>query len=197
MEEYKSLTNVEQTIVYFLVWREMVGENEWYEEGIKKLANDLNRHVKSIRDVIKKLKEKNMITTQKNQNTIWIKQTLSEEELYSRMAFISDMYNQPQSLQELKEDLKKEIVRLEEELLVKKEVIARKQEENRIRELVIKRITDKDIEKFVERIFSSRTYGNVNKSLEEFIRDELTLFRAEMFSKYGESNSVEDFIQAN
>ncbi|MCG3254323.1 MAG: hypothetical protein H7648_10805 [Candidatus Heimdallarchaeota archaeon] len=138
-----------------------------------------------------------MITTQKNQNTIWIKQTLSEEELYSRMAFISDMYNQPQSLQELKEDLKKEIVRLEEELRVKKETKVRKQEENRIRESVIKKITDKDIEKFVERIFSSRTYGNVNKSLEEFIRDELTLFRSEMFSKYGESNSEEDFIQAN
>ena len=197
MEEYKPLTNVEQTIVYFLVWREMMGENEWYEEGIKKLANDLRRHIKSIREAIKKLKEKNMITTQKNQNTIWIKQTLSEEELYSRMAFISDLYNQPQSLQELKEDLKKEIVRLEEELWVKKETIARKQEENRIRESVIKQITDKDIEKFVERIFSSRTYGNVNKSLEEFIRDELTLFRAEMFSKYGESNSEEDFIQAN
>lgn len=197
MEEYKPLTNVEQTIVYFLVWREMMGENEWYEEGIKKLANDLRRHIKSIREAIKKLKEKNMITTQKNQNTIWIKQTLSEEELYSRMAFISDLYNQPQSLQELKEDLKKEIVRLEEELWVKKETIARKQEENRIRESVIKQITDKDIKKFVERIFSSRTYGNVNKSLEEFIRDELTLFRAEMFSKYGESNSEEDFIQAN
>ena len=197
MEEYKPLTNVEQTIVYFLVWREMMGENEWYEEGIKKLANDLRRHIKSIREAIKKLKEKNMITTQKNQNTIWIKQTLSEEELYSRMAFISDLYNQPQSRQELKEDLKKEIVRLEEELWVKKETIARKQEENRIRESVIKQITDKDIEKFVERIFSSRTYGNVNKSLEEFIRDELTLFRAEMFSKYGESNSEEDFIQAN
>ena len=197
MEEYKPLTNVEQTIVYFLVWREMMGENEWYEEGIKKLANDLRRHIKSIRDAIKKLKVKNMITTQKNQNTIWIKQTLTEEELYSRMAFISDMYNQPQSLQELKEDLKKEIVRLEEELWVKKETIARKQEENRIRESVIKQITDKDIEKFVERIISSRTYGNVNKSLEEYIRDELTLFRAEMFSKYGESNSEEDFIQAN
>lgn len=197
MEEYKPLTNVEQTIVYFLVWREMMGENEWYEEGIKKLANDLRRHVKSIRDAIKKLKKKNMITTQKNQNTIWIKQTLSEEELYSRLAFISDMYNQPQSLQELKEDLKKEIVRLEGELRVKKETIVRKQEENRIRESVIKQITDKDIEKFVERIFSSRTYANVNKSLEEFIRDELSLFRAEMFSKYGESNSEEDFIQAN
>lgn len=196
MDEYKPLTNVEQTIVYFLVWREMMGENDWYEEGIKKLGNDLRRHIKSIRDAIKKLKKKNMITTQKNQNTIWIKQTLSEEELYTRMAFISDMYNQPQSLQELKEDLKKEIVRLEEELLVKKEVIARKQEENRIRESVIKQITDKDIEKFVERIFSSRTYVNVNKSLEEFIRDELTLFRAEMFSKYGESNSEENFIQA-
>ena len=197
MEEYKPLTNVEQTIVYFLVWREMMGENEWYEEGIKKLANDLRRHIKSIRDAIKKLKKKNMITTQKNQNTIWIKQTLSEEELYSRMAFISDMYNQPQSLQELKEDLKKEIVRLEGELRVKKETIVRKQEENRIRESVIKQITDKDIEKFVERIFSSRTYANVNKSLEEFIRDELSLFRGEMFSKYGESNSEEDFIQAN
>jgi len=197
MEEYKPLTNVEQTIVYFLVWREMMGENEWYDEGIKKLANDLRRHIKSIRDAIKKLKKKNMITTQKNQNTIWIKQTLSEEELYSRMAFISDMYNQPQSLQELKEDLKKEIVRLEEELRVKKETIVRKQEENRIRESVIKQITDKDIEKFVECIISSRTYANVNKSLEEFIRDELSLFRAEMFSKYGESNSVEDFIQAN
>lgn len=197
MEEYKPLTNVEQTIVYFLVWREMMGENEWYEEGIKKLANDLRRHIKSIRDAIKKLKKKNMITTQKNQNTIWIKQTLSEEELYSRMAFISDMYNQPQSLQELKEDLKKEIVRLEEELRVKKETIVRKQEENRIRESVFKQITDKDIEKFVERIISSRTYANVNKSLEEFIRDELSLFRAEMFSKYGVSNSEEDFIQAN
>lgn len=197
MEEYKPLTNVEQTIVYFLVWREMMCENEWYEEGIKKLANNLRRHIKSIRDAIKKLKKTNMITTQKNQNTIWIKQTLSEEELYSRMAFISDMYNQPQSLQELKEDLKKEIVRLEEELRVKKEAIARKQEENRIRESAIKQITDKDIEKFVECIISSRTYANVNKSLEEFIRDELTLFRAEMFSKYGESNSEEDFIQAN
>ncbi|MHA1185318.1 MAG: hypothetical protein ACTSXA_10055 [Candidatus Heimdallarchaeota archaeon] len=187
METYKPLTIVEQTIVYFLVWREMMGENEWYEGGIKNLASDLKRHIKSIREAIIKLQEKNMITTQKKQNFIWIKQTLSEEELYTRMAFISEMYEQPKSIQELKEDLEKEIERLEEELRLKKEIITQKQEEIRIRELVVSQISNEDIEKFVDRIIASRTYVNVNKSLEEFIKDEIAIFREEMFSKYEEN----------
>jgi len=183
MEEYQQLTIMEQTIIYFLVWREMMGEDEWYEKGIKDLSIVLKRNIKSIREAIKKLKEKNMITTQKNQNT------------YSRMAFIMHMDNPSQSLQELEEDLKKEIKRLDEEIAEKKEIIAQQQEEDRIRELVVNQISDNDIEKFVDRIIASRTYVNVNKSLEEFIKDEIAFFREEMFSKYGESKGEEDLTQ--
>ncbi|MHA1761861.1 MAG: hypothetical protein ACTSXA_14715 [Candidatus Heimdallarchaeota archaeon] len=172
-----------------------MGEDEWYEKGIKDLSIVLKRNIKSIREAIKKLKEKNMITTQKNQNTFWIKQTLSEDELYSRMAFIMHMDNPSQSLQELEEDLKKEIKRLDEEIAEKKEIIAQQQEEDRIRELVVNQISDNDIEKFVDRIIASRTYVNVNKSLEEFIKDEIAFFREEMFSKYGESKGEEDLTQ--
>jgi len=172
MEEYQQLTIIEQTI-------EMMGENEWYEEGIKDLSIVLKRNIKSIREAIKKLKEKNMITTQKNHNTLWIKHTLTDDELYSRMAFTSHMFCYPVSMQELEEELEKEILMLDEEAWIKEEELAKKYEENRNVELAIKKVSDRDFEKLADQIVVKTTYVNVNMSHREKISYELDVFRAE------------------
>lgn len=185
MKECPILRNVEQTLIFFFVWREMNGKSDWYENGIKELASGVKRHEKSVRNAIKSLQEKNLITTQKNDNTIWVKHTLSDEELYSRMAFISYAFCQPQSIQELEEDLNQEIIRLEEEIILSKEEIERKEEQIRIRDFAIQQVNQDDIEIFVDRILADRTFANAGKTIEKFIKDELEIFREEMFSKYG------------
>jgi len=197
MIEYTILRNVEQTIIFFFVWREMNGESGWYENGIKELASVVKRHEKSVRKAIESLQEMNLITTQKNNNTIWVKHTLSDDELYSRMAFISYVFYQPQSIQELEEDLNQEIIRLEEEIILSNEEIERKEEQIRIRDFVIQHVNQEDIEIFVDRILADRTYANASMTFEELIKDKLEIFREEMFSKYGGTEDDGEIILYN
>lgn len=194
---FQQLTNVEQEIVLFFVFRVMIDEEEWFENGIKELAEHVKRHEKSVAKAVDSLEAKNMVVTQKNYNKIKIKHILSDEELFTRMAFISHMFCSPQSLQELQEDLERENKRLTEEIKIYEEVLAAKQKEERIIESVTQQVTDKDLEDLANRILKDRTFSNVNKQLEEIIRDELILFRAEMFSKYGGINEEENPLQSS
>lgn len=175
----------------------MIDEEEWFENGIKELAEHVKRHEKSVAKAVNSLEAKNMVVTQKNYNKIRIKHTLSDEELLTRMAFISHMFCSPQSLQELQEDLERENKRLTEEIKIYEEVLAAKQKEERIIESVTQQVTDKDLEALANRILKHRTYSNVNKQLEEIIRDELTLFKADMFSKYGGIDEEESSPQCS
>lgn len=195
MKEQLFLRPVEQSIIFFFVWREMNDESNWYEKGIKTLAKEINRHEKSVWKAIDTLQEMNLIITQKNQNTTWVKHTLSDEELYSRMAFINYIFCQPQAFQELKNDLNQEIARLEDEIRIAVEDIVRKEEQNRIRNSVIQQITRKDIELFADSILADKTFSNVNKTFKEIIENELERFREVMFSKYGGKEEGWEIIQ--
>ncbi len=179
------LTNVEQSIVYFFLWRIINLEDDWFEGGIKNLAQKLGRHEKSIANSIKSLESKKMIATSKIKNRVCLKLSLSDDELYSRLAFISDTFCAPISIQDLKEDLENENKRLEEEIKKYDKLLSIQKEEDRIIESVAKQISRKDIEELANRIVVTRTYANINKTLDEIIREELENFRAKMFSKYG------------
>jgi len=194
MIEHSLLRSVEQSIVLFFVLREMEGKGRCYNKGIKELANEIGRHEKSVRNAIDSLQEMKLITTQKNQNVIMLEHTLSDEELYSRMAFIDYMLSQSQPFQELKNDLNQEITRLEEEIELAKEEIARKEEQNKRREKVIQQITTDDIEVLVDRLLAERTYENVNMTNEAKIEDDLERFRVKMFSKYGGADEREEVM---
>ncbi|MHA1124371.1 MAG: hypothetical protein ACTSQX_01965 [Candidatus Heimdallarchaeota archaeon] len=175
----------------------MNGESSWYKKGINSLAKEIDRQKKSVKKAVDSLQEKNMISTQKEEGTIWIKHTLSDEELNTRMAFISDVFCQPQSLQELIKDLNNEIERLEDEIKLTEEKIAEEREENKIMESVIKRITSDDLEKFARCLVAERTNINVSKSIEEFIKDELTSFRTKIFIKYAGTDKGGELINFN
>lgn len=194
MNEYIILSPIEQSIVFFFVWREMVGINGWYEKGIKALAKQIDRNEKSVRKAIDSLVEMSLLSTQKNQNVVWVKHTLSNEELYSRMAFIDYMLSQSQPFQELKIDLEQEIARLEEEIELAKEEVARKEEQNKLKEKVIQQITSEDIEMLVDRLLAERDFVNANMTNEERIKYEIEKFREEMFSKYGGEKNTEDIM---
>ena len=194
MNEYIVLSPIEQSIVFFFVWREMVGKNSWYEKGIKALAKQIKRNEKTVRIAIDSLEEMNLLSTQKKQNIIWVKHTLSKEELYSRMAFIDYMVSQSQPFQELKSDLEQEITRLDEEIELAKEEIARKEEQNKIKEKVIQQITLEDLEILVDRLLAERNFENANMTNEDKIKYELEKFREEMFSKYGGEKNTEDIM---
>ncbi|HUU78652.1 MAG TPA: hypothetical protein VMX55_09910 [candidate division Zixibacteria bacterium] len=194
MNKYSILRPIEQSIVFFFVWREISGINGWYEKGIKALAKQINRNEKSVREAIDTLEEMSFLTTQRNQNVIWIKHTLSNEELYSRMAFIDYMLSQSQPFQELKKDLEQEIARLEEEIELAKEEVVRKEEQNKLREKVIQQITSEDIEILVDRLLAERSFENANMTNEDKIRNEIEKFREEMFSKYGGEKNTDDII---
>lgn len=167
---------------------------EWYNGGIKELALKLDRHEKSLANAIYSLESKELIIAFKSKNKTRIKLNLTDDELYSRLAFISDEFCKHKSIQELKEDLENEIQRLVEEIENCDKLLTDKIEEDRVIESVIKQITSNDIKKLADRIVRIRTFSNINKTLEEIIVEELALFRSDMFSKYGnviEKNSLE------
>jgi len=190
-EKISLLTNVESEIIFYFVWMEMIGIKGWFEKGIKGLALDLKRHEKSIANALDTLENKKIIVTQKVHNNIWIKQTLSEEELNTRIAFIDHLFCNSRSMQELKSDLEGEINRLKEEKNLSEIILRRKQKENEMVESVIKQITDMDLQVLVNEILVKRDYSNINIPFEEIIHNGLAFFRADMFTKYGEIDEEE------
>jgi len=193
-EKFRKMNKVEQTIVLFFIWREMNGEKKWYEGGCKELARQIKRSEKSVRDALKLLIERKMVKIQKNSKKLWIKLTLSDEELNTRMIFSSEMFCLLESKQDLKIDLERENKRLDEEIKNYKEKSIEVQIEKQQIETILQKITSEDLRKLANRILVERTWVNVNKSLEEIIEIELLLFRDEMFCKYGEQ---EDEILQN
>ena len=195
---FVKMSKVEQSIVYFLLLRKINLEDDWFDEGFKMLGKKLGRHEKSITRSVKSLESKGMLITSKNVNRINIRLSLSDDELYTRLAFISDVFSNPKSLQELTEDLENEIKRLEEEIKQYEEMLLIRKEEEKIIESVIEQIAEKDVGELAERIVVTRTFANVNKTLDEIIREELENFRAKIFLKYGNidvNNPPETILQ--
>jgi len=188
------LRPVEQSIILFFVLLELNGKGRGYTKGIKALAVEIGRHEKSVQNAIDSLRDKGLLTTQKNQNTVRIEHTLSDEELYSRMAFIDYLFCYSRPIQELENDLTQEIARLEEEVELAKEEIVRKEVQNRIRDFVIQQISQEDIELLTNRILAERTFETADKTVEGIIEFELGRFREEMFSKYGGGDETEDVM---
>lgn len=168
----------------FLVWRVVVGEGEWFDSGLKELAKCVNRHEKSIGDAVKSLEIKQMIRIEKNENRKCIKQTLSNDELYTRMTLIDPVFCNSQSIHELREDLNREIERIENEILLTKEINVINNEKDSMIDSIIKQVNDVDFDELISNM-KMRTYSNSNKSSNEIIKDALEVFRGEVFAKYG------------
>lgn len=182
----KQLTNVEADIIRYLVWKVLVGDDDWFKDGLKELSSNVCRHEKSITGAITTLEAKGMIKTEKNGNKIWLKHTLTNDELYTRIAFIDPLLCNTKSMQELQVNLLREIERLEEEIRRTKEVNVRNQVKDKIIDLIIKQGANEETDELVDN-FEKRTYSNINKSIDEIIEDALQTFRQEMFGKYDES----------
>lgn len=180
----EELTNVEVDVITYLVWRVMVGEDEWFNKGLKELANNVNRHEKSISDAVKSLEAKGMIQTEKKGRRLRIKHTLTNDELYTRIAFIDSMFCNVQSIKELQEDLIREIERIKEDIIITKEINFVKQENDKIIDTAIQQITNAEIDELLDN-FVKRTYANSNKLIQEIVKDALQNFREEVFGKYG------------
>ncbi len=185
-ESYKKSTNVEADVIRYLVWREIIGEEGWFEKGLKELACCVGRHEKSIGEAVKLLEAKGMIQKEKNDNKLWIKHTLTNDELYTRMAFIDPMFCNTESMHEFRSDLLNEIKRLEEEIITTKEANARNQGRETIIDAVLGEVTESNIDKLVTN-FEELTYENSNKSHDECIMDALETFRDDVFSKHEET----------
>ena len=186
IEEYTHLTNVEADIIRYLVWRVITREGEWFEHGLKELACCVKRHKKSIGRAINSLEKKGMIRTKKEEKMLWIKHTLTNDELNTRIAFIDPIFCNAQSIQELHSDLLSEIERFENEITVTNEINVRKQR----KEIVIDTILDQELEFAIDELvknFDVLTYANCNKSLDERIEDALQIFRVEVFGKQEET----------
>ncbi len=183
---YKQLSNVEADIIRYLIWRVLVGEDVWFEDGLKELSSYVNRHEKSITSAITTLETKGMIKTEKKGNKIWLKHTLTNDELYTRMAFIDSLFCNTKSMQELQVNLLREIERLEEEIRRTKEINVRNQVKDKIIDSVIKQGANEEIDELVD-YFGKRTYSNINKSIDEIIEDALQKFSEVIFGKYDES----------
>lgn len=182
VESYKQLTNVEADVIRYFVWREIIGEEGWFKKGLKELACCVKRHEKSIGKTVKSLQAKGMIQKEKNDNKLWIKHTLTNDELYTRMAFIDPMFCNTQSMHEFRSDLLSEIKRLEEEIVTTKEANARNQEREIIIDAVLEEVTESNIDELVTN-FAELTNANSNKSFDERIMDALETFRGDVFSK--------------
>ena len=189
--KYEHLTNVEADIIWFLVQREIEGKKGWYRYGRKELANEIQRHEKSIVKAMEKMQVKGKITTKKMANKIWIKQTLSTNELNSRIAFIDPIFCCTESEQELEEILEKEIHHLEKEIKLAKETNQENQELDREIDNILKRITERDITE-LEKKFTERTYENSNDTAEVIVTKALQNFREEIFAKYGERGGEQE-----
>ena len=181
---YEHLTNVEADIIWFLIERVIEGKKGWYRKGRKELANEIERHEKSLVTAIEKLENKGKIATKKIENKIWLKQTLSTNELNSRIAFVNLLFCCTESEQELEEMLEKEIESLEKEIARTKEENQEKQELDNEIDSLLKKITEKDIAD-LEQKFAIRTYENSNDTAEVIVTKTLQHFREEMFEKYG------------
>ena len=182
IERNKQLTNVEADVIRYLVWRVITREGEWFEKGLKELACCVKRHKKSIGKAINSLEEKGMIRTEKNDNKLWIKHTLTNDELNTRIAYIDPIFSNAQSKQELLSDLLSEIERLETEIAITNEVNAGKQKREMVIDAVLNQVSESDIDELVKNFLVS-TYANCNKSLDERIMDALYTFRDEVFGK--------------
>lgn len=163
-----------------------MGEDVWFEDGLKELSSYVNRHEKSITSAITTLETKGMIKTEKKGNKIWLKHTLTNDELYTRMAFIDSLFCNTKSMQELQVNLLREIERLEEEIRRTKEINVRNQVKDKIIDSVIKQGANEEIDELVD-YFGKRTYSNINKSIDEIIEDALQKFSEVIFGKYDES----------
>ena len=167
----------------YFVWRVVIGDEEWFSYGLKDLARRVSRHKKSIGKAVDKLKAKGMIQTEKRKNKLGIKHTLSNDELYTRMAFIDPMFCNVQSMHELQNDLTKEIERLEDEIVLTKEVNIINKEKDKQIDSIIRQVNDSDIDVLIENM-AKRTYANSNKLPDEIIKDAFQAFREEVFGKY-------------
>lgn len=180
IERYKQLTNVEADTIRYFVWRMITREEEWFEKGLKELACCIKRHKKSIGKAIDSLEKKGMIRTEKKDNKLWIKLTLTNDELNTRIAYIDPMFCNAQSIQELQSDLLSEIERLEKEIIVTIEVNVRKQKKEMVIDTILDQVSETDIEELV-RSFVELTYANSNMSQDERIEKALDAFRTDVF----------------
>lgn len=185
-ESYKQMKNVEADVIRYLVWREIIGKEGWFEKGLEELACCISRHKKSIGEAVKSLEAKGMVQKEKNGNKLWIKHTLTNDELYTRMAFIDPMFCNTESMHEFQSDLLNEIKRLEEEIVVTKEVNARNQGREIIIDAALEDVNEANIDELVKN-FEEFTYANSNKSHDECIMDALETFRGDVFSKHEET----------
>ncbi len=191
IDNFERLNKVEVEIIWFFVLREIKGEGEWYVRGRKGLACEINRHEKSVAVAIDSLIEKEKMITKKKENKLWIKHTLTNNELYSRMAFIDPCFCYAESEQELKTDLLKEIGRIEKEIVLTKEFNNNYQEQDKEIDTILQKITEGDIVELVEN-FSKTTYENSNSSTEEIVEEALQNFRIGVYANYDEGIGREE-----
>lgn len=182
---YQKLTNVEADVIRYFIWREIIGEDEWFKDGMKELALSIKRHKKSIAKAIATLEAKGMIRTEKSSNRLCVKHTLCNDEVYTRMAFIDPMFCYAQSVQELREELQEEINRLEEEIAASKEANIRNNKRDRVIDKIIEEVPESEFEKLVLH-WGEMTYANSNDSLEDRIMDAIQVFRDKVFGRYEE-----------
>ena len=185
MSKYnEKLKKVEQTIILFLLWREINGEKKWYKEGCKKLTEQIKRSKKAVQEALESLSKQKMILFQKKSNKLWIKLSLSDEEKNTRLSFICESFSSIKSMLELEEDLVRKNIRLDEEIRKTNEKNAKVQNEDWQIKVILQNITRSDIRKLAKKIILDRTWVNSNKPLEEIIKEELPIFRDDMFNKY-------------
>ncbi|MGC9777677.1 MAG: hypothetical protein HZR80_00380 [Candidatus Heimdallarchaeota archaeon] len=188
------LTKVEQNIIYYFLWRVIKGMDEWFTGGLKKLANNIGRHEKSVVKALKSLQEKSLIETKKVQKKVWIKHTLSDDELFPRLAILCDDFCSSQAINERKKDLLQLNQQLKHEKQNLREKIQKKKMEEKRIEIILENMTDADLNDLVSKILTERTYANVNSPIEDIIKVEIVSFRDKMYEKYCEFENDDELI---